>query len=207
MTADAPGQATAVYARKGGGVLTVNSNGMSVEGWLKTDVAKILRGRLYEFIEGQTEEAAEAVRSFVTPRHARGRRGYRPADPGPGFTKANIEGHYYDDTRPEGSLYGKVRLRQDLQRDPGSGAYPADRRAYIAAAVLNSGRYGGQKVTKVRVTSSGARKRQYWEKGKRRGASDTSKGQRPLNFWYKGYRAQRGRFEAEANRVLRGLED
>lgn len=201
---EGPGLRTAAYAKKGGGVLSVTGEGLSADGWLTRDIAKELRGRLYEFIRDQTEETKKTVQGFVTPRHRLGRRGYRRGDPGPGFTRAHIEGHYYDDTSAAsgqgGSLYGKVRLEPKLVREPGGKAYGSDRRAYIAAAVLNSGRYGGRKVTKVVLRASGARQRRYWQSGPRRA------GQKGLRFWYLAYRAQRPKFEAAANRVLRGLE-
>lgn len=80
-----------------------------------------------------------------------------------GETRAGLEIHQ---TRPN-SLYARIRMQPKLKREPGSGKYPADRRPYIITAVAESGRTGGSYQHRIRVTSSGAKSRKTWMKGRR----------------------------------------
>lgn len=82
---------------------------------------------------------------------------------GSGYTERLIESYQ----KYDGSLFGKVRYKPEQTRQPGSPAYPATRRPYIIAAILETGRYGGGHVNRVSLGTRG-RSRRYWQSGDRR---------------------------------------
>ena len=99
----------------------------------RNSVSQSLRHQLGRAVEELAVEGAKLVRETL----------HRGIKRGTGFTEGNVEGFSYKrGMYVNGSLYGKVRLRENLSRGPG-GKYPASRAPYIVNAVLESGGYGG----------------------------------------------------------------
>ena len=120
------------------------------------DPAKKMRKNLTHQVRLLTEDGQRLVREGVKPLHPTG------------YTRAHVEGHWYNAGRPLGSLYGKVRMEPKLSRPPDSSG---GRRPYIVAAVLESGRRGGIHGISVSMTSRGTRSRQTFRQGARKQAA------------------------------------
>lgn len=114
---------------------------------------------------------------------------------GTGFTSRAV-GFYQ---KPANSLYAKVRMRPDIERYPASARYPANRRAYIVNAVLESGRYARKQQTDIVLGPRGARQRSRTTLGTAR--------QEPLLMWKNAATKLRAQADdIRENELLRGLK-
>lgn len=136
------------------------SEGVTIEGplWSK-DVPQSIRRRMMEAVETIAESGADEVRRALMA-------GIRSPT---GFTAAGIEGFSYrHGWYTSGSLYGKVRMKADLQRGPSGGKYPPARVPYIVLHTLEGGGYGGRRLAdSSRMTGRRGRSRTNWERGSR----------------------------------------
>jgi hypothetical protein len=117
--------------------------------------AEKVRRNLTAEVKKLTDEGQRLVQEGIRPQHPTG------------YTRAHVEGKWYNEGRPLGSLYGKVRMEPKLERLPDS---TGGRRPYIIASVLESGRYGGTQGIRVSMTSRGTRSRSTWRQGAKRQA-------------------------------------
>lgn len=157
---------------------SVTVNGRLFEG----DVAVKLKNNLSVHVGALASDGVKRVRAGIKTKD------------GTGFTARNVEKHQ----RPANSLYATVRMKPDLSRPPGSARYPASRRPYIVNAVLENGRFGGQRVRIVTFSSTRARSRSRWQAGAQR--------QPALYMWRKAATALRARAkDIRENLLLRGL--
>jgi hypothetical protein len=115
-----------------------------------------IRKNLTAEVQRLTAEGQRLVQEGVKPQHPTG------------YTRSHVEGKYYNQGRPLGSLYGKVRMEPGLSRPPDS---TGGRRPYIVAAVLESGRSGGTQGIRVSMSSRGTRARSTWKQGAKRQAA------------------------------------
>jgi hypothetical protein len=115
-----------------------------------------VRKNLTDAVHQLTEEGQRLVQEGVKPQHPTG------------YTRSHVEGKYYNQGRPLGSLYGKVRMEPGLSRPPDS---TGGRRPYIVASVLESGRSGGTRGISVSMSSRGTRVRETRKQGAKRQAA------------------------------------
>jgi hypothetical protein len=115
-----------------------------------------MRKNITDGVHRLTEEGKALVQAGVKPMHPTG------------YTRSHVEGKWYNEGRPLGSLYGKVRMEPGLTRTPDS---TGGRRPYIIAAVLESGRSGGTRGIRVSMSSRGTRARSTWKQGAKRQAA------------------------------------
>jgi len=137
-------------------MIRVSGSAVYIGPFFDGDPAKKMRMNVTNQVRLLTEEGKRLVQEGVKPLHPTG------------YTRAHIEGHWYNEGRPLGSLYGKIRMEPKLSRPPDS---TGGRRPYMIASVLESGRRGGIYGISVSMTSRGTRSRQTFTPGARKQAA------------------------------------
>lgn len=166
-----------------------SGGGIDINGPLFTkDVGDTIRHNLENAVDALAKDGMRMVQENM----ARGIHGGA-------WLRAGVEGdamHRHDlmSGSEVGSLYGRVRMKPGLDHAPGSTAYPSSRVPYIVNRVLESGHYGGTRVSRS-VKKTG------WKYGR------TQRARKAVHQWRDAYRTMKEKAAAIRADLVKGLDD